>query len=323
MTTITNPAPPPSAPARRTRLLSLDNRYAAPALITCILLVGQLSFGILESYRHTLLAIGTAMAMEVILSLLLLRKWPPLASAYITGISVGILIRSPAYWPYALCSMISITSKYAIRWRGRHLWNPSNLGVSALLFLAPATVATLSIQWGNAVWPMLVIWTLGSLIIWRLKRFHICATYVCSFLVLSGVRSLYTGDPWLAAVAPITGPMYQLFVFFMITDPKSTVRSKWGQCTVAFLVAVAEAILRVNRVVHAPYYALFLVGPAANAIEILRDSWRKTAAAGPSARVAASLDPTTPEAVPASPAPVAAVDQAPAWTPSEQPVSPL
>lgn len=62
--------------------------------------------------------------------------------------------------------------------------------------------------------------------------------------------------------------MYQLFVFFMITDPKTTVRTKWGQCAVAFAVALAEAILRLDRVVHAPYYALFLVGPAANAIEI-------------------------------------------------------
>ena len=150
----------------------------------------------------------------------------------------------------------------------RHLWNPSNLGVSAMLFLAPASVASLSVQWGNALWPMLVIWLLGSLIIWRLKRFHICATYVLSFFALAGVRSFLTGDPFLAAVAPITGPMYQLFVFFMITDPKTTVRTKRGQCAVAFLVAVAEAILRLNRVVHAPYYALFLVGPAANIIEI-------------------------------------------------------
>ena len=51
----------------------------------------------------------------------------------------------------------------------------------------------------------------------------------------------------------------------MITDPKTTVRTKWGQCAVAFAVALAEAILRLDRVVHAPYYALFLVGPAANA----------------------------------------------------------
>ena len=73
--------------------------------------------------------------------------------------------------------------------------------------------------------------------------------------------------------------MYQLFVFFMITDPKTTVRTKWGQCVVAFAVALVEAILRLNRVVHAPYYALFLVGPAANALEIWWDSRRRAAPA--------------------------------------------
>jgi Na+-translocating ferredoxin:NAD+ oxidoreductase RnfD subunit len=275
----TSPAPSASAPSPRPSsryrsLFTLDNRYLAPVLITGILLVGQLSFGILESYTRTMLAIASSIVMELILARLITGKWPHLASAYITGISVGILIRSPAIWPYILCSLISITSKYAIRWHGRHLWNPSNLGVSAMLFLAPATVASLSVQWGNALWPMLVIWLLGSLIIWRLKRLHICATYVVSFLILSGVRSIVTGDPWLAAVAPITGPMYQLFVFFMITDPKTTVRTKWGQCLVAFAVALAEAILRLDRVVHAPYYALFLVGPAANALEIWWESRR-------------------------------------------------
>jgi Na+-translocating ferredoxin:NAD+ oxidoreductase RnfD subunit len=251
--TKTTPDPAASAGLRLSprRMLSLDNRFLAPALITGILLVGQLSFGILESFDKTLLAIASSILMELFLGRLITGKWPHLASAYITGISVGILIRSPALWPYILCSLVSITSKYAIRWRGRHLWNPSNLGVSAMLFLAPASVASLSVQWGNALWPMLVIWLLGSLIIWRLRRFHICISYVVSFLVLSGIRSALTGDPWLAAVAPITGPMYQLFVFFMITDPKTTVRTKWGQCAVAFLVALAEAIFRLNRVVHA------------------------------------------------------------------------
>jgi enediyne biosynthesis protein E5 len=318
MTTMSNGVSSASSPAPRRHILSLDNRFAAPVLITCILLVGQLSFGILESYTRTLLAIASSIVMELILARLFTGRWPHLASAYITGISIGILIRSPAIWPYILCSLISITSKYAIRWRGRHLWNPSNLGVSAMLFLAPTTVAGLSIQWGNAVWPMLVIWTLGSLIIWRLKRFHICATYVASFLILSAVRSRITGDPWLAAVAPITGPMYQLFVFFMITDPKTTVRTKWGQCTVAFLVALAEAVLRLNRVVHAPYYALFLIGPAANALEIWWDARRNSTVAP-----APPPGPAAMETVHLSHAEVAAVHQTPAWNSSEQPVSPL
>jgi Na+-translocating ferredoxin:NAD+ oxidoreductase RnfD subunit len=257
--------PPPTA---WQRFFSLDNRFLAPVLITCILLFGQLVFGMLESWSRTLLAISAAIVMEIVLSRAITGKWPHLASAYISGISVGILIRSPFFWPYVLCAVLSIMSKYVLRWRGRHLWNPSNFGVSAMLFLYPAAVASLSIQWGNSLWPMAVVWCLGTIIIVRLKRFHICLTYVATFLALSWVRSQVTGKPWSASVAPLTGPMYQLFVFFMITDPKTTVKTRWGQCVVAALVAVVEMLMRLGEVVDAPYYALFLVGPAANVIEI-------------------------------------------------------
>jgi Na+-translocating ferredoxin:NAD+ oxidoreductase RnfD subunit len=254
------------------RFFSGENRYLPPLFITLILLVGQVSFGVLESFSRTLLAIATAAAFELVLSRLMYRKWPVLASAYITGISVGILIRSPEYWPYALTAAIAITSKYAIRWRGRHLWNPSNLAISAMLLLAPEFVATLSIQWGNTIWPMLVVWVLGAFIVWRVKRFHITATYVISFIALAGVRTFITGHPFLAEVAPITGPMYQLYIFFMITDPKTTVKSKRGQILVAFLVAVAEMGFRLAQNVDAPYFALCVVGPIAMAIDIWRAS---------------------------------------------------
>src|SRR5207247_10485481 len=63
--------------------------------------------------------------------------------------------------------------------------------------------------------------------------------------------------------APITGPMYQLFIFFMITDPKTTVRSRTGQCIVVFAVALLETVLRLYQSIYAPYYALFIVGPTA------------------------------------------------------------
>jgi len=209
---------------------------------------------------------------------LFFHKWLHPASAYVTGISVRILVRSPAFWPYALCSLISITSKYVLRIDNRHIWNPSNFGISALLLLAPETVATLSIQWGNNVWPMLVIWVLGSVIIWRVHRFNITGTYVVSFLAFALLRSWITGHPWQAEVAPITGPMYQLFIFFMITDPKTTVRSRRGQCVVAFLIALVEMVLRLFQVIYAPFYALFMVGPAALLLEMWLDSRRMTTA---------------------------------------------
>jgi len=261
------------------RKIRFDNRYVAPLFITTILLVGHLSYGILESYKKTVLAIVVAIVFELILGRIFFGKWLNLASAYITGISVGILVRSPAYWPYALCSAISILSKYVLRVKGRHIWNPSNFGIAVLLFLAPETMAVLSIQWGNNYGAILVIWVLGSIIIWRARRFHISATYVVSFFLFAFLRSFITGHPWQAEVAPITGPMYQLFVFFMVTDPKTTVKTKTGQCVVAFLVALAEFILRLGEVVYAPIFALFFVGPAANLIEIWWESRRKPSVA--------------------------------------------
>ena len=252
----------------------LGNRLVPPLFITGILITAHLSFGILESYTRTALAIAVAIVAEALMSRLTYGRWPHPASAYITGISVGILVRSPFLWPYALGSLISIASKYVLRLNGRHLWNPSNLGVSALLFLAPSTVTLLSIQWGNNIWPMVVIWTLGAVIVWRVGRLHISATYVASFLFFSFVRSAITGNPWLADVSPITGPMYQLFIFFMVTDPKTTVRPRWGQVLVVFVVALVEMLLRLQEVVYAPFYALFMVGPSALIIEAILDRRR-------------------------------------------------
>jgi Na+-translocating ferredoxin:NAD+ oxidoreductase RnfD subunit len=102
----------------------------------------------------------------------------------------------------------------------------------------------------------------------RRERFHICVTCVLAFFLFAYVCSWITGHPFLAEVAPITGPMYQLFIFFMITDPKTTVQTKWGQCVVAFLIALVEMILRLHESVYAPLHALFLVGPTANLLEI-------------------------------------------------------
>jgi Na+-transporting NADH:ubiquinone oxidoreductase subunit NqrB len=267
----------PAAPRRRFRF---DQRYFAPLLITCILLGGQVTFGFLESWSRTFLAIATAMLVELVAVRALYGKWPHLASAYVSGISVGILVRSPAFWPYALCAAISITSKYVLRVRGRHLWNPTNFGIVMMLLLAADTVAGLSVQWGNNLLPMVFVWVLGTFILRAVGRLHITLTYVAAFLFFGYVRSLATGHPFLSEVAPITGPMYQLFIFFMITDPKTTVRPKWAQSLVAVLIAALEMIFRLMQFVYAPFYALFIIGPIANAIEM---ALTKRAAVGPPA----------------------------------------
>ena len=100
------PAAPPGAAPMETpqwkKFISMENRYIAPLFITCILLVAQLSYGVLESYPRTLLAIFPAIVVEAILSRVFTGKWPHLARSYITVITVGILVPQPEYWPYGL-----------------------------------------------------------------------------------------------------------------------------------------------------------------------------------------------------------------------------
>ena len=250
--------------------LQIDPRYLSSGLITVILVFGQIYVGFLHDLSQLITAIAAALVAELALGRLLTGKWLNPASAYITGISCGILLRSLYLWPFALASLLAIMSKYVLRYKGRHLWNPSNLGICVVLFSAPGIVAALSEQWGNDLWAMAVIWVLGSVILWRVKRFHVSFTYAASFVVLAYLRSLMTETPFLSEVAPITGPMYQLMAFFMVTDPATSVSSRGGRIAVAFLVALAEMVLRLFEIVNAPLYALFLVGPVAKIVDLKR-----------------------------------------------------
>jgi len=249
----------------------IDVRLVPPVLISLILVAGHFSFGILRGFDAILLAIGTAVAVELLLGRLEYGAWPHPASAYTSGISVGILVRAPMLWPFALCSALSIMSKYVLRVKGRHLWNPSNFGLCVLFFPAAyglLDVAPLNTQWGNNMWPMLVIWIVGLYTIWKVKRFHVTATYIAAFVALAAVRGVVTGDGFWTEVAPLTGPMYQLFALFMITDPVTTVSSKKGEMGVTVLIALVEFVLRLAEFIAAPFYALFLVGPAAMLVEM-------------------------------------------------------
>ena len=222
---------------------------------------------------------------------MLFRSWlrgrfANVQSAYITGISLALLIkpRVDLLWPFALGGFLAIASKYVLQYRGRHLWNPSNFAISLLLVAAPGSVAILSHQWGNDLATNAVIWCFGLLIASRVGMLHVTLSYVVCFVALAALRSLIVGGPLLAEIAPLTGPMYQLFIFFMITDPKTTVSSVRGRIVVAAVVALAEAGIRLAGDYHVaalgalypapPIVALAIVGPLAKAIDLPRGHTR-------------------------------------------------
>ena len=269
---------------------ALDPRYLTAFLITLVLLAAQLRYHMFGGYDRLLLALAVCMATEALLSWFDRGKLVSLLSAYISGISLTLLVKPQggALWPFALGGFIAIASKYVLRYRDNHLWNPTNFAVTALLLAAPDRVSVLSHQFGNDVTTNLVIWAFGLAIAARVGVLHITLTYVASFLLLNGLRAAALGQPLLPEIAPITGPMYQLFVFFMITDPRTIVHGRRKQILVAVLIAIMETLIRFasdnawplpTAFSAAPaFLALATIGPVAKWIDLRRSRSVSTSA---------------------------------------------
>lgn len=270
--------PAPSSP----RLARMDPRLLIAGLITLVLLAAQFRYHMVGGYTRLAVALGTCMLTEALLSWFVRGKVVNLQSAYISGISLTLLIKpqGAALWPFVIGGFLAISSKYVLQYRNTHLWNPTNFAIIALLLVAAGKVSVLSHQWGNELATNLVIWTFGLVIAARVKVLHVTGVYVAAFFALNTLRATLLGQPVLPEIAPITGPMYQLFVFFMITDPRTVVTRRRWQIAVAVIIALVETLIRFAAdqgwamptafAVAPALTALFLVGPVAKWIDLWR-----------------------------------------------------
>ena len=274
---------PPAAPVRWKQLFSLDNRYIAPIFITCILLVGHLSFGILESYQKTLLAIVVSIATELALGRIFFHKWLHPASAYISGISVGILVRSPAFWPYALVQRdfdhveIRVAHQRTAHLESielRHLRDAvSGSGNRRQLEhsvgqLSVAHAGDLGAGLGDHLAP-------ASLPYHR----HLCS-------VVHRVRfPAQLDDRKPLAVGDCAHHRTDVSAFHFLHDHRSEDHGAIEEVAMHCRVPGRGGgnVMRMNQIVYAPFYALFIVGPTAMLIEIWLDSRRASTAKSGSA----------------------------------------
>jgi enediyne biosynthesis protein E5 len=269
------------------RASTIDPRYLIAFLITLVLVVAQLRYHMVGGYDRLVFTLLVCTGTEALLSWFDRGKVVNLLSAYISGISLTLLTKPQggALWPFAIGGFLAISSKYVLRYRGNHLWNPTNFAICALLLLSADRVSVLSHQFGNDLTTNLVIWVFGLIIVARVGVLHITLAYVVSFLILNTIRATALGMPVLPEIAPITGPMYQLIVFFMITDPRTVVRGRRRQIVVAVLIAVVETLIRFASDKGWPLptafnvapalFALWMVGPVAKFVDLRAGSGRR------------------------------------------------
>ncbi len=170
-------------------------------------------------------AIGTALLAQGLCSALLASRFD-WKSATITGLSLCLLLRANDLWPFIAAAAIGIGSKFALQRNGRHVFNPANIGIIAMLsvgMLGGAGAAWTSTgEWGSAPWLALMIAALGAITCWRASRLDAALVYLCVYGALVLGRALYLGDPIEIASLRLTHGALILFAFFMVSDPKTT-----------------------------------------------------------------------------------------------------
>lgn len=254
-------APEGRAPVARFRWI--DPRYLQAGLATTILVLGQYLFQMIGGYDRLAAALVTAVVLELLLCKLYRGFWPNVISAYISGVSIVILTKpTNILWPFFLGSAISILSKYVITWKGRHLFNPTNFGICVLLMVAANQIGILGKEWGNSLWALGIVWAWGFFVVWRARVIHLTLTYLGLFIALAWFRTTVTGNSFESEIAPLTGPMQTLFMFFMITDP-SVVMSRMSHRIVSIVaIALLECVFRLQPFLRIPHMDFVLYAPS-------------------------------------------------------------
>ena len=197
-----------------------------------------------------------------------LQRFDPL-SALITSLSLTLLLRTDLVMLAALGAVIAIGSKFAIRVRGKHVFNPANVALVTMM-LAFDRVWISSGQWGSAAIGAFALACLGFLVLTRARRSETTIAFLVAYGALIFGRALWLDDPLSIPLHQLQNGALLIFAFFMISDPKTSPNSAPGRLAYGAIVAsVAYTIQFVFYEPNGPILALIISAPFVPLIDFL------------------------------------------------------
>ena len=157
-------------------------------------------------------------------------------SALISGLSLCLLLRTNYAGLAMAAAIVTIASKFLVRVNGKHVFNPTNGGIVAMLLLSDQVWVSPG-QWGAVAFFAFLMACAGSLVVNRAARSDVTYAFVACYCALVFGRSLYLGEPFAIPLHRLESGAVLLFTFFMISDPKTTPDSRAGRVCFAALVA--------------------------------------------------------------------------------------
>jgi hypothetical protein len=253
------------------RLLSTlrDPRYYQIVVLSLLLAYGivVLDFGI--RWQNAAVIVTTALVVQLLGTVLArLPRFDPL-SPLITSLSLTLLLRTDAAVFAMLAAGLAIGSKFLLRYRGKHIFNPANFALVAMMLLSDHAWVS-SGQWGSAAIGAFVLACLGFLVLTKAKRAETTIAFIVFYGALVFGRALWLDDPFSIPLHQLQNGALLIFAFFMISDPKTTPNTAFGRVFYAALVvSVAGTIQFIYYQPNGPILALIMCAPLVPLIDVL------------------------------------------------------
>jgi enediyne biosynthesis protein E5 len=235
--------------------------------ILLVLQVATLDFG--ASVAQTVVTLASALGTQVVLAGLF-RATPDWRSPMISALSLSLLLRTHEPLLWAGAGVLAIASKFFIRVRGKHLFNPSCFAIVVLLCTSGQVWVSPGI-WGANIWFGFLLISLAILVLSRSTRIDTAVGFLAAYGGLLLGRCLVLGDPLHIPLHQMQSGALLLFAMFMITDPRTTPDDRLGRLLfVAIVAAVAYELQFGWQIREGLFYALILAAP----LVLLIDLWR-------------------------------------------------
>jgi len=227
-----------------------------------------LDFGI--HWYNALAIAATALSVQYVgTRLAALPSFDP-RSPMISALSLILLLRTDDVLLAMAAAAIAISSKFLVRFNGKHMFNPANVAIVSLMLLSDRVWISTG-QWGNAAIGAFALACLGFIVLTRAKRAETTITFLLAYAALLVGRALWLGDPLQIPLHHLQNGALLIFAFFMISDPKTTPNTAAGRIIYAMIVAsIAFVIQFVFYQPNGPILALIMSAPLVPLIDFLK-----------------------------------------------------
>jgi len=213
-----------------------DPRHYQITVLSSLILIGLFAYSFRLPWWHVVGCVGATVVTQALADRYIAKRPFDPRSPLISALSLTLLLRTGSVSLSILAGVLAVGSKYLLRWRGKHIFNPANFGLVIVSLLFGAAWISPG-QWGAAPIFAVLLLGLGGVVTGKAKRWDVSLALLGSYAALLFGRALWLGDPLSIPIHQLQSGALLIFAFFMISDPKTTPDARLGRLLFAAMVA--------------------------------------------------------------------------------------